>query len=66
MKRWEIVKGMQEGTFKVGDTFEVYYPNCVGEQYYYASINESECLVWDNNTLVHFTCFSEDVWTKLA
>lgn len=65
MKRWEVVKGMQEGKFVKGDIFKVWYIDGT----YFAKINHHGCLVWitdykaeDELDLVHIASTSEDFW----
>lgn len=64
MKRWEVVKGMAEGLYKVGDQFRVEFPDGdEGE----AHIDKHGCLVWTVvDQHVHIASFNEDDWMLLG
>lgn len=63
MKRWEIVKGIQEGLYPKGTRFKIEYPDGdVG----FAKIDTLGCLAWDmpnGDGMVYIGSYSEDEWT---
>jgi len=65
MKRWEIVKGVQEGLYPKGTEFKVKYPDGdVG----FAKVDKDGCLSWDmenGSGHIHIASYNGDEWTVL-
>jgi len=65
MKRWEIVKGIQEGLYPKGTRFKINYDDGdVG----YAKIDQHGCLAWDMDEgveHVHIASYNGDEWKVL-
>ncbi|AKQ08460.1 host RecBCD nuclease inhibitor [Bacillus phage PBC2] len=65
MKRWEIVKGIQEGLYPKGTRFKIKYDD---GDVAFAVIDQYGCLAWDmedGNGHVHIASYNGDEWTIL-
>lgn len=67
MKLWEVAKGIEEGVYKYGDRFEVFYPD--GE-FYYAQVGSHGCLWWlkdeEELQMVFIASYNQDFWRLMS
>jgi hypothetical protein len=66
MKLWEVAKGLEEGKYKYGDEFEVFY---LDGDFYSAKVGSHNCLWWTIEeaelALVHLAIGTDSFWKHI-